>query len=192
MPSHLRAKVARDTEKYAAMARKAWAKTPDATLPVIKENGRKLSPSEVRQRLNANDEPLAGEWPDEGVVNELLDLTRNFRTNALPERMHIALIPTSDWTEIPAYLNWGGWNGCPPPEYHVAAFRAWRDRYGARLVTMTGDCVEMQVAQRPATREAALTLAREQYDYDTEVIDQTFAPLAASLMVTSVWSFWWD
>jgi hypothetical protein len=46
-------------------------------------------------------------------------------------KVYIVLLPTDDPTTIPAHVHWGGWNNCPPPEYHVAALREWRDRYGA-------------------------------------------------------------
>src|SRR5262249_5046813 len=110
-------------------------------------------------------------------------------------KVHIAIIPTDDWTTIPAYLNWGGWNACPHPEYHIAALRSWRDRFGAELVGLSFDVMNLRVARRPATREAALELAREQYFYCGDIVDQgtgTLSRLAATLMTDDWWFFWWD
>jgi hypothetical protein len=110
-------------------------------------------------------------------------------------KVYIGLAPTNDWTTIPAYLRWGGWNDCPAAEYHVAAMRKWRDRYGAELVGMSSDTINLRVAIRPKTREEAIALARDQYTYCTDTIDQgvrTYSALAASLMANDWWYFWWD
>ena len=110
-------------------------------------------------------------------------------------KVYIGLVPTDDWTTIPAYLRWGGWNDCPRAEYHVAAMRTWRDRYGAELVGMSSDTINVRVATRPKSREEALALARDQYIYCADVIDQgvyTYSALAADLMANDWWYFWWD
>ncbi len=139
--------------------------------------------------------PPIGEWPAQGDKVEPLGMFVDAKTGAMAERIHLSRIPTTDWTEIPAYLKFGGWNACPAPEYHVAAFRSWRDRYGAELVTLAGDILEMRVARRPQSREEALALAREMYVYNNDLIDQAYrslAPLAAALMASDYWAFWWD
>jgi hypothetical protein len=109
--------------------------------------------------------------------------------------VHIALIPTDDPTAIPAYRRWGNWNERPPPAYHVAALRAWRDRYGAELVGLAADTMNLRVSRKPATREEALQLAREQYFYCNDIIDQgmrSYRNLAAGLMASDWRFFWWD
>jgi hypothetical protein len=53
----------------------------------------------------------------------------------------------------------------------------------------------LRVARRPATREAALELAREQYLYCNDIVDQgtgSLSGLAASLTTDDWWFFWWD
>src|SRR5262249_5334448 len=92
-------------------------------------------------------------------------------------------------------LRWGGWNECPAAEYHVAAMRSWRDRYGAELVGMSSGMLNFRVTAKPKTREEALALAREQYIYCADLIDQgvqTYSALAADLMANDWWYFWWD
>jgi hypothetical protein len=74
-----------------------------------------------------------------------LSVAFDLRSGAPLPRAHIVILPTDDWTTIPAYLRWGNWNGCPAPEYHVAAFRSWRDRYGAELVGLSHDVVNIRV-----------------------------------------------
>jgi hypothetical protein len=53
----------------------------------------------------------------------------------------------------------------------------------------------LRVASRPKTRKEALALARDQYIYCTDLIDQgggTYSALAADLMANDWWHFWWD
>jgi hypothetical protein len=110
-------------------------------------------------------------------------------------RVHILLIPARFSWEVPAWLRWGGWNACPPPEYHVAALRRWHGRHGAELIGMNGDTLNLRAARRPQTREEAMTLAREQYGYCPDIVDQgveSLSALAATLMASDWWYFWWD
>jgi hypothetical protein len=62
----------------------------------------------------------------------------------------LVVLPTDDWTTIPAYLNWGNWNGCPAPEYHIAALRPWRDRFGAELIGLSHDVMNRNRSQSSA------------------------------------------
>ncbi len=140
------------------------------------------------------DAPL-GEWPAETGYGSGLSVVEDFATRQPRPTAHIALIPTDDPTAVPAYMQFGNWNECPPPAFHVAALRAWRDRYGAELVGLSADVVNLRVSRRPATREEALELARAQYFYCNDIIDQgmgSYRALAAGLMASDWWFFWWD
>jgi hypothetical protein len=111
------------------------------------------------------------------------------------DRVHILLIPTNKGWEVPAFLRWGDWNACPPPEYHVAALRAWHGGFAADLVGMNADTLNLRAASRPKNRDSAIRLAREQYGYCPDIIDQgvgTVSALAATLMSSEWWYFWWD
>jgi len=138
--------------------------------------------------------PPVGEWPAEPSPSVGLTVAIKYDRTPLPE-VQIALIPTDDWTTIPAHLRWGGWNGCPRAEYHVAALRSWRNRFGAELIGLSSDRMDLRVARRPDTREQALELAREQYIYCKDIVDQgegTLSGLAACLISDDWWNFWWD
>jgi hypothetical protein len=151
-------------------------------------------PGDLARRKAANGPPV-GEWPAAPSPPSPLYIVSDFLTGKPLAKVTIALAPTDDWTTIPAYLCWGGWNACPAPEYHVAAMRAWRDRYGAELVGVSVDTIYSRVASRPKTRKEALALARDQYIYCTDLIDQgggTYSALAADLMANDWWRFWWD
>jgi Domain of unknown function (DUF4253) len=189
-------KVASYTEEWPTPGRSSQA----SELPAhpFGDQSRLLSPAEARAFLSRP--PLApevGVWP--GDVGEQQDDALLVAADPLSgkpyEKVHIALIPTDDWTTIPAYLRWGGWNGCPPPEFHVAALRSWRDRYGVELVGLSFDMMNLRVARRPHSRDEAIALAREQYVYCRETIEppkQTYSMLAADLMASNWWYFWWS
>ena len=55
--------------------------------------------------------------------------------------------------------------------------------------------MELEPARKPSTREEALILAQEQYWFCYDIVEQgvgTIENLAAGLMESSVWYFWWD
>ncbi|MDQ3930735.1 MAG: DUF4253 domain-containing protein, partial [Chloroflexota bacterium] len=109
--------------------------------------------------------------------------------------VHIALVPTVANWEVPAYLKFGGWNDCPPPEQHVAVLKRWHELYGAQVVGLTHEVLELGVTRPPKDRTAALIVALEQYAYCYDIVDQgteSIAALAATLLDASVWYFWWD
>ncbi|WP_278985274.1 DUF4253 domain-containing protein [Sphingobium yanoikuyae] len=92
-------------------------------------------------------------------------------------------------------MRWGNWNACPSPEIHVAALRYWHHRYGAELIGLNGDTINMRASRRPSTKAEALNLARDQFYYCADIVYQgteTLAPLAAGLMDSDWWFFWWD
>jgi hypothetical protein len=164
-----------------------------AVLPSINPN------SENREELIAamlsEYEPEVGEWPTEVPEMPQLSVAIDPRSGSPLPRVYIVTVPTDDWTTIPAYLRWGNWNDCPAPEYHVAALRSWRDRFGAELIGLGHDVMNIRVRRRPTNRAEALDLAREQYSYCSDIVDQgvgTLNALAASLMENDWWYFWWD
>ncbi len=109
--------------------------------------------------------------------------------------VYILLVPTRNGCEVPALLMLGGWNECPGPVVHVALLRSWRDRYGAEPVTFGGDVLELRVTRRPETQQEALRLAEEQYLYCNDIVEQGVAnidALAATLLASDIWFFWWD
>jgi len=177
----------------------ALAANPNMPLPQITEtnNGstRTLSREETTAAmLRAHRDPPVGDWPASPEPSIGLSVARDLSGRPF-SKVFIGVAPTDDWTTIPAYLRWGNWNACPAAEYHVAAMRTWRDRYGAELIGMSSDTLNVRVATKPATREEALALARDQYIYCADIVDQgaqTYSALAAYLMANDWWYFWWD
>lgn len=154
-----------------------------------------INPGHLASGGERDREPPLGEWPERPAgwgSQSLLAVTMDLRTGRLIQKVYVLLVPTDDWTTIPAYLHWGIRY---LPEYHVAALRSWRDRYGAELVGLGPSFMNIRIQRRPQTREEALALARESYLYSRNTIDlgfRTYSSLAAALMSSDWWFFSWD
>lgn len=142
--------------------------------------------------------PELGTWPTVPSVNpglwfpEKYEIRNGEVVGRKVDKVMIATFPTDDWTEVFAYARFGGWNACPWPHEHVAAFRHWTVRYRLELVGMSHDTLQLRAGRRPETRKEALALAREQYDYCPDLGEQSLSEPAASLMANDWWFFWWD
>ena len=155
---------------------------------------RKLRDVEAAMLRNGKN-PEVGRWPSKAASAPGLTVIHDGFTRTPLAKISIALIPTSDWTTIPAHLQWGGWNDCPAPEWHVAALRSWRDRFGAELIGIGRNVMNVRVARRPPTRHSALALAHEQFSYCPYIAFQgvqTLSARAAELMANDWWFFSWD
>ncbi len=202
-PEDLRSFIKLQRAKALAMLRSLREQEPKPSSPGLTiigpEGTRHLSGEEALdyflENMEEEPEPEIGPWPSRPPASAGLSVAREVLTERPFDKVYVAVVPTEDWTTIPIHLRWGGWNDCPPPEYHVAALRSWRDRYGAELVGLSHDVMNLRVAERPGTRAEALALAQEHYDYCYDIVDQgvgTLSQLAAALMNDDWWYFWWD
>ena len=150
----------------------------------------------VREELEFEPERFqaaGADWPGEVQHQEtfqVLDLLKQRALSAV-----IALVPTTQPHEVPAHLRFGGWNNCPDPVVHTATFRDWHQRFGAEPVVMAGDTVEFLVRRPVSSRAEALELARFQYVYCSDIVEQgveSVEALAATLLGDPRWFFWWD
>ncbi len=110
-------------------------------------------------------------------------------------KLWLGLAPTASFWEVPAYIPFGGFNACPYPPVHVAVLRHWQQSHQIELVTLTHDTIEVAVGRRPEKREEAIALARDQATYaEFEQLRPLNQPghLAAHLLGSTVWQFWWD
>ncbi|SHH19672.1 DUF4253 domain-containing protein [Massilia sp. CF038] len=136
------------------------------------------------------------EWPGEESANDHgLSSHRDVLTGQPYPVVNIAVIPAPYVWMVPCYLRIGGWNECPDAPVHAALFKYWGEKYGATVACVTSDVIEMQVTKPPTSKEAALELAKEQYLYCPDIVDQgteSIEALAAGLIDSKVWFFWWD
>jgi hypothetical protein len=135
--------------------------------------------------------PEPSPWPDEAAPSHGFYFTERDGKSSL----HMALLPTTRGWEAPAWVGFGDWNACPSPAEHVALMRHWETKYGAEVVCIDRDVLEMHVSRPPNTREEAMALAREQFLYCDDIVYQgteTLEALAATLLGGTTWFFWWD
>ena len=107
----------------------------------------------------------------------------------------LLLIRVDHSYEVPAYLNFGGWNDCPAPELQVAVLREWRSEYQARPACITGDVLECVVINRPQTEAQSMKLAAEQWIFCDDIVGQgtqSVRKLAMEIWRSPNWFFWWD
>jgi hypothetical protein len=138
---------------------------------------------------------LKSDWPSTGFsLNSPTIVTDVFDGKPLPV-VWLLLIPSKASANIPAFLKWGDWNECPQAHVHVAMLRKWQREYGAELVGITDDVLNIRVARRPTSKKEAIVLAEEMFHYAPDVVVQgteSISALAASLMRSDYWYFWWD
>jgi hypothetical protein len=112
-----------------------------------------------------------------------------------PRALLLGLVPTSEGWEVPAYLNFGGYNACPEPARQVAMLRYWHHRHGADLTTLTHRSAECLLTHPPASWKQAFILAQQQFEYCEDIVASgigNLRNLAETLMDEPHWYFWWD
>lgn len=172
------------------------------TVPVetLIDTARRIDPANWFVERQASDpeyyEIQEDQWPEEDPeAGAGLSSHRDVLTGEYFPKVNIAIIPAPESWMIPCYLGIGGWNECPDASEHAALFKYWGEKFGATVVCIADDVIEMKVTRPPTTRAAALELAREQYLYCADIVDQgteTIEALAATLLNAEVWFFWWD
>lgn len=174
-----------------------YAKTLDGRTWFAKRQQERLAEFEEfnEGEDSANAFAKEGDWPRNAAPSHHFFTPFDvLKKTPLPEVV-FALVPTRLSWEVPAYLQLGNWNDCPEAAIHCAVMRYWNEAYGAEMVAATNDIIECSVGRPPTTREGALALAREQYIYCYDIVEQgvgTIAALAAGLLDGSAWYFWWD
>ncbi len=102
----------------------------------------------------------------------------------------LAYIPAQSSAEIPAFLKLGGWNGIAEADVFVALLRKWQRDYGAELVAISMDAMDIRITRTPSSKTEAMALAREHKRFCPSEI--TVAEIADELMHLKWWHFWWD
>jgi Domain of unknown function (DUF4253) len=160
----------------------------------------KPTPAEYIRKAEAKPNPYPAKsppkmpklWPRVGPFdNERNPFAIHLHPEGFKPIVTIAHIPAQSSADIPAYLKLGSWNAVPDADIFVALLRKWQSEYGAELVALTMDTLDIRVTRRPTTQQEALVLAREHAKFcpSNEV---TIAERAAELMLLDWWHFWWD
>jgi len=67
--------------------------------------------------------------------------------------------------------------------------------YGAQITGVSGEVIECIVSNPPRDQAAAIELAWQQYWYCDDIVEQgceSISNLAATLLNSPYWYFWWD
>jgi hypothetical protein len=142
-----------------------------------------------------SEEVMLGEWPGESREKGSVGLHKEILTGKIKMKVFVGSAKIEEPWQLPAYMKYGNWNACPAPSVHCAFFRKWQREYGAQIVGMSNDVIECKVADPPRDREAAVELAWEQFWYCEDIVYQgceTIHNLAATLLNSPYWYFWWD
>mgnify|MGYP002624331978 CR=1 FL=1 len=140
-------------------------------------------------------EDVYGRWPGERSDKGAVSLHRDVLSGRIKRNVFLGSTPIKEPWHLPAVLKYGGWNDCPEPEVHCAFFHQWQAEYGAEIAGMSGDVIECIVGRPPRDQTAAIELAWQQYWYCSDIVEQgcgSVSSLAATLLNSPYWYFWWD
>jgi hypothetical protein len=92
-----------------------------------------------------------------------------------------------------------GWNGAanvqPSAAPLTAVLRSWEDRFGATVLHVGFDTLDLLVRRPVTTEQAALAVAAEHFAFCADNVYQgagSIREYAAELPGAGRWSFWWD
>jgi Domain of unknown function (DUF4253) len=88
-----------------------------------------------------------------------------------------------------------GWRGDRDPLEFPAVLRSWEDRFGARLLQVGFDEIRLLAERPPRTLQAARHVAAEHCAFCDECAGKALRDIpgvAAHLLKTPIWTFWWD
>ncbi|MDF5753206.1 DUF4253 domain-containing protein [Spongiactinospora sp. TRM90649] len=115
----------------------------------------------------------------------------------LAERgMPLGLAAVRRGADALAVMGWQGalhHNEWTPPL--AAVVRSWEERFGARVVAVGFNTLELSVAAPPTTYEHTLHVAAEHWAFCPDSIVQgpgTLEEYAEQIAGVNAWSFWWD
>jgi hypothetical protein len=115
---------------------------------------------------------------------------------SLPAPLRLGLVAASRPADVPATVGWmGAVNYIATPARLACVLRSWEDRFGARLVHLGFDTMNLLVERPVPCHEAALAVAAEHFAFCSDNVYQGAGSIrryAAGLPGAAIWSFWWD
>jgi hypothetical protein len=172
--------------------------TPEAYLSLATAfNARKWLQKEWQSLVDGMPEDMMGQMPQQtrSITQFSFESLVRARDDNVSQDVFIGLLPTTNRWKIPALLPFGCWNDCPCPEFQVAVHQYWFDTYEAEIVAITSNTLVCRVGKPVKTHESAVHLAREQTAYCSDIVLQGVGRLnrlAANLVGSTYWHFWWD
>lgn len=111
------------------------------------------------------------------------------------ETLVLYRIPVKEPWKVFAWIPFGGWNECPDPVDMMAVCKYWYEQHGAIPAIIKSDILEMYVQNPVNDIETAFEVAKEQYGFCNDTVDQgtgTIKSLAETIVSSKIWYFWWD
>ena len=115
---------------------------------------------------------------------------------SLDEPMRIGLVLASRPADTLVSIGWQGaanYHGTAAPL--TVVLRSWEERFGATVMHVGFDTVDLLVERPALSRQAALAVAAEHFAFCMDNIYQGAGSIrryAAGLPGTAIWSFWWN
>jgi Domain of unknown function (DUF4253) len=116
---------------------------------------------------------------------------------SLQEPMRPGLVAADRPADALLGVGWRGgaanYHGTPAPL--TVVLRSWEDRFGARLMHLGFDTMQLLMERPVSSRQAALAVAAEHFAFCMDNICQgagSIRDYAADLVGNATWSFWWD
>ncbi|HWB37146.1 MAG TPA: DUF4253 domain-containing protein [Rugosimonospora sp.] len=107
----------------------------------------------------------------------------------------LGLVPAACGSDAIAVLGWDGALNHTGTAEIALVTHSWEDRFGARVIGLGYDTLELSVAAPPASLEHARAVAAEHFAFCPDNIAQgteDFDLYARHLVGAPTWSFWWD
>jgi hypothetical protein len=121
------------------------------------------------------------------ALDEVLGALPAARIGLVPARRPADVLPLAGWEGV------ANWHATALPV--AAVLRSWEDRFGARLLEVGFDGIRVLAERPPRTLRAAEHLAAEHVVFCDECGGRGLtevARVAAALLDSPVWTFWWD
>ncbi|GAA4241306.1 DUF4253 domain-containing protein [Actinomadura meridiana] len=110
--------------------------------------------------------------------------------------LSLGLVPVERGADALAAVGWqGALNHNEWTAPLSAVLRGWEDRFGARVVALGFNTLELSVAAPPVTTRHAVQVAAEHWAFCPDILFQgpgTLAGYAEEIRGKTNWSFWWD
>ncbi|MEU9231466.1 DUF4253 domain-containing protein [Streptomyces subrutilus] len=135
--------------------------------------------------------------PAEGAEEAAAALARESIRSGWFGSPRLALVPAERGADVPAVLGWSGPLNHDNDTARISTvLRSWEDRYGARILALGFDRLDLYAAAPPRTLAEALPLAAEHFAFCPDNVWQGSGTLRAyaeeALVGSAHWSFWWD
>lgn len=107
------------------------------------------------------------------------------------DEFYFAKVPTDNPWEILAWIPMGGFNWCPPAEYHIVVARELFKEYGAQLMYVGYDTLKFYV-KNPIMDQNGLNKLLKILRVVSPDIYPNYENTAKDIIGSNVWHLWWD